>query len=180
MNADCTLITGGAGFVGSNLAHRLLENGTPVIILDNLARPSVERNVNWLKSRHGNRVDVRVADVRDSQAVAAAVAGASSIFHFAAQVAVTTSLTHPLDDFEINARGTLGLLEAVRRTGRRIPVVYTSTNKVYGPIGDVALRRTQSRYEPVDEWIRRQGIGETRPLDFYSPYGCSKGTADQY
>lgn len=174
------LVTGGAGFIGSNVAARLLSRGQRVVVLDDLSRSGVEKNVRWLERQHGGSFELRVGDVRDPDAVARAVAGADRVFHFAAQVAVTTSIVEPTRDFEVNACGTLNVLEAVRASKRRPPVVYTSTNKVYGAIGDVPLRADGKRYVPVSDEIRRRGIGEERPLDFYSPYGCSKGTADQY
>jgi CDP-paratose 2-epimerase len=174
------LITGGSGFIGTNLAHRLLSAGQPVLLFDSLARPGVEQNLRWLHDTHGKLVDIMIADVRDGAALRHAVAQCSEIFHFAAQVAVTTSLTDPVEDFEINARGTLNLLEAVRAQGREIPLLFTSTNKVYGGLHDVGLRRRNLRYEPSDPSFRQTGISENRPLDFHSPYGCSKGTADQY
>jgi CDP-paratose 2-epimerase len=174
------LITGGAGFVGSNLAHRLLSRGVPVLVFDNLARPGVERNLVWLRERHPLLLRVEQGDVRDVAAVAAAVARSRGVFHFAAQVAVTTSLADPVTDFEVNVRGTLNVLEAMRRLPDPPPLLFTSTNKVYGGLGDVALRSTGTRYEPVDPALRRNGLSEARPLDFHSPYGCSKGAADQY
>jgi CDP-paratose 2-epimerase len=174
------LITGGAGFIGVNLAHRLLATGHPVLVLDSLARPGVERNLRWLREVYGEGVQVEVADIRDAAAVRRAVAGAGQVFHFAAQVAVTTSLGEPLDDFDVNARGTLNLLEAVRAQPVPPPLVFTSTNKVYGCLEDIGLRRRNQRYEPVTETIADHGVDESRPLDFYSPYGCSKGSADQY
>jgi CDP-paratose 2-epimerase len=175
-----TLITGGAGFVGCNLADRILAAGGRVTVLDNLSRAGVERNLAWLRARHGDRVRAVVADVRDADALAAAVRGASEVFHFAAQVAVTTSLVDPAEDFEVNARGTLNLLEAVRRLDDPPPVIFTSTNKVYGDLADLALVRRATRYEPRDPERRASGVSEARALDFHSPYGCSKGTADQY
>ncbi|WP_437631701.1 NAD-dependent epimerase/dehydratase family protein [Sorangium sp. So ce854] len=174
------LITGGAGFVGSNVAHRLALSGEPVILFDNLSRPSVARNVEWLKRAHGDRVTLIAGDVRDAGAVADAVRRASSVFHFAAQVAVTTSLVRPVEDFEINARGTLNVLEAIRAQSSPPPLLFTSTNKVYGGLPDVPLQRRDRHYEPEDPRLRASGISEARPLDFHSPYGCSKGTADQY
>jgi CDP-paratose 2-epimerase len=175
-----TLITGGAGFIGSNLAHRLLGSGRRVRVLDNLSRPGVEQNLQWLREQHGPLLDVMVADVRDAAAVAQAVPGVSQVFHFAAQVAVTTSLEQPVQDFEINARGTLNVLEAVRAAPRPPPVVMTSTNKVYGGLDDIALAVHAGRYAPVDAAMAAHGVPESRSLDFHSPYGCSKGTADQY
>ena len=174
------LITGGAGFVGANLAHRLLTRGESVLLLDNLSRAGVERNLQWLRDTHGSRVQIEVADVRDRAAVMRAVRRARQVFHFAAQVAVTTSLLDPVEDFEVNARGTLNVLEAIRAQPEPPPLVFTSTNKVYGNCEDLALVQRGRRYEPVDESVRARGIGEGRPLAFYSPYGCSKGAADQY
>jgi CDP-paratose 2-epimerase len=174
------LITGGAGFIGTNLAHELLEEGARVTIFDSLARPGVEQNLRWLRERHRSALQVTVADVRDRFALARAVRSAGQIYHFAAQVAVTTSVTQPVGDFEINALGTLNLLEALRTSDDPASLVFTSTNKVYGSLDDVALRLAGDRYEPVDDGLRASGIGEWRPLDFHSPYGCSKGAADQY
>jgi CDP-paratose 2-epimerase len=174
------LITGGAGFIGCNLAHRLASAGRDVVILDNLSRPGVERNVRWLRETHGDVVSVLVADVRDQSAVATAAARASEVYHFAAQVAVTTSLEDPVTDFEVNARGTLNVLEALRALPAPPPLIFTSTNKVYGGLTDVPLVTRGARYEPRDAALRDRGVGEERPLDFHSPYGCSKGTADQY
>jgi CDP-paratose 2-epimerase len=175
-----TLITGGAGFIGSNLAHRLLVSGRRVRVLDNLSRPGVEQNLQWLREQHGERLDAIVADVRDATAVARAMTGVGQVFHFAAQVAVTTSLEHPQEDFSINAQGTLNVLEAVRSRANPPALLMTSTNKVYGGLEDVALKVEDQRYRPVDDALTARGIAETRPLDFHSPYGCSKGTADQY
>jgi CDP-paratose 2-epimerase len=175
-----TLITGGAGFVGANLAHRLLADGRRVLILDNLSRPGVEQNWQWLKEHHGDALQIAVEDVRDRAAVAAAVARASQVFHLAAQVAVTTSLDDPLEDFSINAGGTLNVLEAVRAQAHPPGLIMTSTNKVYGALEDIALDGGPRGYTPSDASIRARGVSEKRPLDFHSPYGCSKGTADQY
>jgi CDP-paratose 2-epimerase len=174
------LITGGAGFVGANLAHRLLDAGGQVILFDNLSRDEVARNVEWLRSLHGDRVTLRVGDVRDRVALSQAVRRASSVYHLAGQVAVTQSVASPLEDFEANARGTLNVLEALRSMDRPPPLVFTSTNKVYGALPDVPLEAHESRYEPADPSLRAGGISEARPLDFHSPYGCSKGAADQY
>jgi len=179
-NAPCTLITGGAGFVGANLAHRLLAQGQRVLVFDNLSRPGVERNLEWLRDAHGDGLRVMVEDVRDAAAVRRAVAQAQRIFHFAAQVAVTTSLVHPQEDFAINAQGTLNVLEAVRAQPHPPSVLMTSTNKVYGGLEDVGLALSGGRYAPVSPEFAAHGISEARPLDFHSPYGCSKGTADQY
>jgi len=174
------LITGGAGFIGCNLADRFLSLGKRVIILDNLAREGVEHNLRWLTRKHGGRVQVDVADVRDAYAVARATRQARLVYHFAAQVAVTTSLTNAACDFEINARGTLNVLEALRRLDDPPPLLFTSTNKVYGALEDLPLLQGGSRYEPADDHIKQFGVGEDRRLEFHSPYGCSKGAADQY
>jgi CDP-paratose 2-epimerase len=180
MTQSTTLITGGAGFIGSNLAHRLLSLGRKVRVLDNLSRPGVEQNLQWLRQQHGELLEFVRADVRDAAAVTEAVAGTQQVFHFAAQVAVTTSLENPQEDFAINALGTLNVLEAAR--ARPVPpaIVMTSTNKVYGGLEDLELSVQGQRYLPVKAEVAARGIGESRPLDFHSPYGCSKGTADQY
>ncbi|HEY0552910.1 MAG TPA: SDR family NAD(P)-dependent oxidoreductase [Thermoanaerobaculia bacterium] len=175
-----TLVTGGAGFVGSNLVDRLAGEGRRVRILDNLSRPGVERNAEWLRQRHGDKVELVCADVRDTAAVKAALRDVETVFHFAAQVAVTTSLDDPREDFQINLGATFELLEAIRRRRRPPRLFFTSTNKVYGALPDVELRREGDRWSPVAGEIRRHGVSETRPLDFHSPYGCSKGGADQY
>ena len=174
------LLTGGAGFIGSNLADRLARDGRDVLILDALARPGVETNLDWLRRRHPQRVSAVVADVRDEAAVADAAREAQAVFHFAAQVAVTTSLASPREDFDINVRGTLQLLEALRARPEPVPLLFASTNKVYGDLSDVALDATNDAYGPRDAHLRRYGIGEERSLDFHTPYGCSKGAADQY
>ena len=174
------LITGGCGFIGTNLADRLLSQGERVCVFDNLSRPGVERNLHWLRETHGDRLLFRNADVRDLAAVRDAVRRASAVFHFAAQVAVTTSLAGPLDDFDVNARGTLHVLEAIRQSAQQPPLFFTSTNKVYGGLEDVSMREDAMRYTPRKPAIERNGISEERPLDFHSPYGCSKGSADQY
>lgn len=179
MKTDLVLVVGGAGFIGSNVAHRLLSGGARVRILDNLSRAGVERNLDWLASAHGDLLEPILADVRDPVAVARAVNGVAAVFHCAAQVAVTTSLMDPVRDFEVNARGTLELLEAVRRQATPPFVLFTSTNKVYGALDDVALEQDGERYAPVDPALRR-GVSEGRGLAFHSPYGCSKGAAEQY
>lgn len=177
---DAHLIIGGAGFVGCNLADRLLNEGEPVRILDNLSRAGTEKNLEWLQQRHRENLIVEVADVRDRDAVDHAVARAQSVFHFAAQVAVTSSIEDPLYDNSVNVLGTLNVLESIRNSAHRPPLIFTSTNKVYGGLEDVALRVAGERYEPEDETMRRCGVDERRPLAFSSPYGCSKGAADQY
>ena len=174
------LITGGAGFVGTNLAKRLLEDGKRVLILDNLSRPGVELNLQWLYDNYEERLEVHVADIRNLQTVKMLMKGANEVYHFAAQVAVTTSLDFPINDFEINARGIINVLEAIRAMKTPPPLVFTSTNKVYGGLDDLRFIPNGTRYNPSDKNILKNGISETRPLDFHSPYGCSKGAADQY
>ncbi|MGV3651282.1 MAG: GDP-mannose 4,6-dehydratase, partial [Devosia sp.] len=178
--AGATVISGGCGFIGANLADALLADGQDVVVLDNLSRPGVDRNLSWLQERHGSRLQTVVGDLRDGEAIRPVLRDAAAVFHFAAQTAVTTSLVDPIHDFEVNARGTLNLLEAVRAAGRSAPVIFASTNKVYGALPDVAVTALGDRYVPNDEAIRTGGIGENRPLDFCTPYGCSKGVADQY
>ena len=173
------LITGGAGFIGCNLADRLLESGRSVLLLDNMSRPGVERNMQFLRRKHGSCAQLELADVRDRYSLRSALAGAQQVYHFAAQVAVTTSLRQPMHDFEVNARGTLNLLEELRALPDPPPLLFTSTNKVYGSLPGVKLRNVDSRYEPVDAHLRTRGISETMLMDFHSPYGCSKGMADQ-
>jgi len=157
------LITGGAGFLGVNAAAYFREAGWAVTLLDNLSRPGTERNLAWVRERYGTAIEFIQADIRDRAALDRAVDGVASILHLAAQVAVTSSLRDPVLDFEVNARGTLNLLEAVRTHAPAASVLYASTNKVYGAL--------EGNRQPVDE---------RRPLDFHSPYGCSKGAADQY
>jgi CDP-paratose 2-epimerase len=173
------LVTGGAGFIGCNIADRLAGMGHEVRIYDALSRPGVERNLAWLKERHGSRVTSIVGDIRDEDEVVRAASDVQAVFHMAAQVAVTTSLVDPREDFEINIRGTVNLLDAVRTRSDRVPVIFASTNKVYGDFADLPFTCDRNRYEPEGS-IRQTGIDESRPLDFHTPYGCSKGAADQY
>ena len=174
------LITGGAGFVGTNLAHHLLSSGTPVHVYDNLSRPGVEDNLQWLFDTHGAHLTWQIDDVRDRDALAAAVEQAACVYHFAGQVAVTTSLEAPMEDFKVNVHGTLNLLETLRQMDSPPPLIFTSTNKVYGNLSDLTLEEKDTRYMPAETEVERHGISESQPLDFHSPYGCSKGTADQY
>jgi CDP-paratose 2-epimerase len=174
------LITGGAGFIGANLANALALRGHAVRVLDNLSRDGVSRNLAWLRAQHGARIEVQIADVRDRPSVRAAVHDAAAVFHFAGQTAVTTSLVEPRHDFAVNAGGTLEILEAVRALVDPPPVVFTSTNKVYGCLPDLPLRNEGSRWRPQDPALDAAGIDEQRRLEFRTPYGCSKGAADQY
>jgi CDP-paratose 2-epimerase len=172
------LVTGGAGFIGANYVHRLLARGEKVTIYDNLSRAGAPRNLEWLKQNFGEETfDLIVADVRDADRIAEAGKRADVIVHLAGQVAVTTSVTNPRDDFESNAIGTFNVLEAARLSGRNPIVIYASTNKVYGGMEGVALAEEKTRWRYRD---LVDGCPETQPLDFHSPYGCSKGAGDQY
>ena len=172
------LVTGGAGFIGSNYVHRLLKRGEKVTIYDNFSRGGAPRNLEWLKAEFGEKAfEVVVGDVRDAARIAEAAKMSDVIVHLAGQVAVTTSVTHPRDDFEANALGTFNVVEAARASGRQPIVIYASTNKVYGGMEEVELFEEPTRWRYKD-LIR--GCPETQPLDFHSPYGCSKGTGDQY
>jgi CDP-paratose 2-epimerase len=170
-------ITGGAGFIGTNSSDRYLSQGHDVIVFDNLSRPGSPRNLEWLIDRHGERLQFVDGDVRDYEKVTGAIAGSDVVIHLASQVAVTTSVENPRDDFEINALGTFNILESVRNHCPLATVIYASTNKVYGGMENVKVVETNSRYD-FQEFT--DGIPENFPLDFHSPYGCSKGTGDQY
>ncbi len=174
------LVTGGAGFIGANLADRLAAEGHHVHIYDALARAGVERNLHWLARRHPTRISFALGDLRDEAALTEAAARAEAVFHLAGQVAVTTSMVDPLADFAVNARGTLALLEALRRHNPAAPLVFASTNKVYGDLADIELVRDGESYLPARADLRANGVSEQRSLCFHTPYGCSKGTADQY
>ncbi len=173
------LIFGGAGFIGSNLAHHLLtKTEARVHIFDNLSRAGVHHNLEWLRKAAGNsgRLQVTLEDVRNGKPVEKAVAQATEIYHFAAQVAVTTSITNPRHDFEVNLWGTFNILDAARRAGHKPFLLFTSTNKVYGSLGSAPPQPNKTRYLVQNH----DGVSESQPLDFHSPYGCSKGAADQY
>ena len=180
MQPGYILITGGAGFIGTNVARAYLREDQPVHIFDNLSRPGVEQNISDLQREFPGRVQFTRADLRDRSELAKAVSSASAVYHLAAQVAVTTSLENPLDDLGTNLIGTIHLLEAIRHTPAQPPLLFTSTNKVYGHLAGVPLTTRLSRYEPEDPGLARAGAGEDQPLEFLSPYGCSKGSADQY
>jgi CDP-paratose 2-epimerase len=172
------LITGGAGFIGSNYVHKLLQRGESVTVFDNLSRAGAPRNIAWLQEQFGkDAFTLIVGDVRNADQMLDAAKDADIIVHLAGQVAVTTSVINPRDDFEANALGTFNALEAARLSGRDPIFIYSSTNKVYGGMDDVEL------IEEATRWLYKdltQGCPETQPLDFHSPYGCSKGTGDQY
>lgn len=157
------LITGGAGFLGVNAASHFIAQGWYVTLLDNLSRPGTERSLKWLITRYPNRVAFVKEDVRNAAALPAHVQNQDAVLHLAAQVAVTTSLADPTTDFEINARGTLNMLEAARQHNHDVPLLFASTNKVYGELDQ-----------------NNGACKETQPIDLRSPYACSKGAADQY
>jgi CDP-paratose 2-epimerase len=172
------LITGGAGFIGSNYVHRLVQRGENVTVYDNLSRAGAPRNIAWLEETFGkNAFKLIVGDVRNAEGMAEAAKEADIIVHLAGQVAVTTSVMNPRDDFESNALGTFNALEAARLSGRDPIFLYSSTNKVYGGMDDVKLREDSTRWLYAD---LEHGCAETQPLDFHSPYGVSKGAGDQY
>jgi len=172
------LITGGCGFVGSNLSDHLIRDGEEVVIFDNLHRKGSEKNLEWLKDNHSRKFMFTKGDIRNYAALKKAMDGGyDAIYHTAGQVAVTTSVLNPRKDFEINALGTLNLLEAIRKSKIDPAIIFTSTNKVYGCIEDAVVVEHNGKYLYRDY---PKGMDESRPLDFHSPYGCSKGTADQY
>ncbi len=171
------LVTGGCGFIGSNLMDRLLTAGKRVVAFDNLSRRGSTKNAEWLHKKHGSRFELIRGDVTDAQAILEAARDSDVIYHLAAQVAVTTSVTDPRHDFEINALGTFNTLEAARLGGRRPAFLFSSTNKVYGAMEELAVTDAGTRYQYRD---LPTGVSEAQPLDFHSPYGCSKGAADQY
>jgi len=171
-------ITGGAGFIGANYVNRLLERGEKVTIYDNLSRAGSKRNLTWLQDKFGqDGFQLVIGDVRDASLVRDSSRSADIILHLAAQVAVTTSVVDPREDFEVNAGGTFNLLEAARLNGRSPVFLYASTNKVYGGMENVRVEEDITRWRYAD---LPQGCPETQPLDFHSPYGCSKGAGDQY
>jgi CDP-paratose 2-epimerase len=173
-----TLITGGAGFIGSNYASRCLQRGESIKIYDNLSRAGSKLNLKWLEETWGKgSFELIEGDVRDPDKINTAAKGAARILHLAAQVAVTTSVTDPLTDFSINAQGTFNVLEAARKSGNNPAFIFASTNKVYGGMENVQVVEKASRYDYASLPL---GASEDQPLDFHSPYGCSKGCGDQY
>lgn len=175
-----SLITGGAGFIGTNLAKRLLEEGKSVMIYDNLFREGVEENLQWLAEKYPDKLLIQIADINENWLLKKSVNQASEVYHFCAQVAVTSAVTNPQHDFDINLKGTFSLLEAIRQSEHQPPLIFTSTNKVYGNLQEVNMQEGQTRFIPANQDIQNSGINEETPLEFHSPYGCSKGAADQY
>jgi CDP-paratose 2-epimerase len=172
------LITGGAGFIGANASRHFADRGWNVVVLDNLVRRGAEDNLRWLQHDQV-RFEFHKADVRDGSALDRIIGAVKpeALLHLAAQVAVTASVVDPREDFEINALGTFNVLEAVRRHSPETFIINASTNKVYGRMEHVGVAERNGRYEYRD---LARGVDETEPLDFHSPYGCSKGTGDQY
>lgn len=179
-NEKYSLITGGAGFIGTNLASRLLKEGKKVMIYDSLFRDGVEENLQWLQKTYGDKLIIQIADINEKRILEQCVKNATEVFHFCAQVAVTSSVTNPIHDFQVNLSGTFTLLEAIRTSKHQPPLIFTSTNKVYGNLQDIDMQETDTRFYPANDQIKENGIDEKNPLDFHSPYGCSKGAADQY
>lgn len=172
------LITGGAGFIGINCAAYFAHKGHEVIIFDNLLRMGSEKNLEWIRGECSFKF-VK-GDVRKYETLVDVITKRGPfdlILHLAAQVAVTTSVVNPREDFEINALGTFNLLEAVRQHNSEATLIYASTNKVYGEMKDLRIIEQEGRYMYQD---LPGGVDEKRNLDFHSPYGCSKGSADQY
>lgn len=172
------IITGGAGFIGSNAANRFLGRGDDVVVIDDMSRPGVDSNLAWLDEQ-GSLTFLKL-DVRDANAVKGAFddhRDARLVLHLAGQVAVTTSVADPRSDFEINALGTFNVLEAARHAEIDAPIIFSSTNKVYGGMEETGIVERDGHYAYAD---LPSGVSEEQNLDFHSPYGCSKGAADQY
>ena len=171
------LITGGCGFLGSNLARHAVEQGMDLVVFDNLSRHGSQLNLAWL--RQSGSFDLVHGDIRNQNDVTRVVTAfrPDMVFHLAGQVAMTTSIEDPRLDFEVNAMGTLNLLEAIRRIAPNAGIIYSSTNKVYGDLEQYHYDEMPKRYQCAEHPL---GFDETIPLDFQSPYGCSKGAADQY
>lgn len=171
------LITGGCGFLGSNLASNAIKLGMDVIVFDNLSRFGSTENLKWLQSI-GDFSFVH-GDIRNKNDVSRLISKymPDKVFHLAGQVAMTTSIDNPQMDFEVNIGGTVNLLEAIRIFNPECGIIYSSTNKVYGDLEQFTYRETDTRYECIE---KPNGFDETVQLTFHSPYGCSKGAADQY
>ena len=176
-NGKRILITGGCGFIGSNLAAHYLAKGWEVVAYDNFSRPGAEKNAAWLGDQENGRLQLIRGDVRDLESLRQAMQGADVVAHLAAQVAVTTSVEDPLEDFLVNALGGMNVLEAARTGGSDPIVLYASTNKVYGGLDHLEVGKATLRYH-LPEYPN--GIGEDFPIDLHSPYGCSKGACDLY
>ena len=171
------LVTGGLGFIGSNYTAHCLARGWEVVAYDNCSRPGAEKNAAWLESQGSGRLTIVRDDVRNLEALCGAMNGADVVAHLAAQVAVTTSVVDPREDFLVNALGGINVLEAARHCSGDPIVLFSSTNKVYGALQSVKVQEGTLRHCLPD---RPEGIAEDAPIDLYSPYGCSKGACDLY
>ena len=172
------LIVGGSGFIGINAAEYYLKKNDEVTIFDNFSREGTLKNLDWLQRKYKKKLNIVQGDIRlDQYKLEQVVEGKDLVLHLAAQVTVTTSITNPREDFEINALGSFNVLEAIRKADKKPVLIYASTNKVYGGMEDIKIHEVNGRYEYED---MPNGIPENRILDFHSPYGCSKGCADQY
>jgi CDP-paratose 2-epimerase len=172
------IVTGGAGFIGCNTVKRGLDAGWEIVVVDDLSRRGADKNLAWLQTQ--GKFAFHKCDVRDASAIDAVFREhrrADAVIHLAAQVAVTTSVTHPRHDFEVNAGGTFNVLEAARAHTPGAALLYSSTNKVYGGLEHIGVEEKDGRWQYRN---LPQGVSEAEPLDFHSPYGCSKGAADQY
>jgi CDP-paratose 2-epimerase len=174
------IVVGGAGFIGTNICLSALKRGMRVVVFDNLSRLGADLNLSILRKEGKERLEFYNGDIRsrsELENLFSSHPNALAIFHLAGQVAVTTSVKNPIEDFEINALGTLNLLEAVRKHCASVPLLYSSTNKVYGKLDILGIKEKKTRYEFKS---LKSGVSESQNLEFYTPYGCSKGTADQY
>ena len=174
--SKAVLITGGAGFIGCNYAARLIGAGHNVTIVDNLSRKGNDSNMAWLREQFGDGFTFVKGDIRDAELMVELTKNVEAIFHLAGQVAVTTSVVDPREDFEINALGTFNVLEGARLSGNKPLFLFASTNKVYGGMYDISVAEAETRWQYADY---PHGLPESQPLDFHSPYGCSKGAGDQ-
>lgn len=171
------VVTGGGGFIGSNQVHSLVSQGHEVVVFDNLSRKGAEKNIAWLKAELSSSFEFIKGDIRNPSELNKVIRNVDAVYHLAGQVAVTSSVINPREDFEINALGTFNVLEAARQLSSPPLIVYASTNKVYGGLQSLHIKEESTRYVCID---LPNGVPETYPLDFHSPYGCSKGSADQY
>jgi len=172
------LITGGAGFIGINAAMHFLQKGDDVVIFDNFSRLGGRKNIEWLQKNVQKQPQILEGDIRtDREKIKESLRDVELVLHLAGQVAVTTSVVNPREDFEINALGTFNMLESIRELKINPIFIYSSTNKVYGGLEDISIKEEDTKYVFTD---LPNGIAEKQPLDFHSPYGCSKGAGDQY
>lgn len=172
------IVTGGAGFIGCNMADKLAEKGKKVVIFDNFSRNGTQTNAEWLKKKHLEKIEIVKGDLsKDSEKLCSIIKECDEAYHFGAQTSVPVSIANPLNDFKSNLLGTINILEAIRKHNEKCSLFYSSTNKVYGELAGIPLIEKKQGFEFEKE---KKGIGESMPLDFQTPYGCSKGGADQY